>query len=138
MGQAMPYLQGKLVGLALGAIAWTPPSTLYVIASTDPFTVSATAPTEPSGGSYARVVVPNNATSWGAPSGSNPTQVANLTEWDFAVATANWGTIASLFLADAATGGNLLYGTKVPGSGVPITSGSQLKIAVGSFVVNQD
>ena len=70
--------------------------------------------TEPSGGSYARVAYSNDAT----PQKWTVSSVGSLSNTDaiiFPKSTADWGTILSIFIADTATAGNVLwYCTLVP------------------------
>ena len=61
--------------------------------------------TEPSGGGYARVAVTNNLTSF--PSASSGSK-SNAVAIQFPSPTASWGTITTVFIADAATGGDVL------------------------------
>jgi hypothetical protein len=65
--------------------------------------------TEVSGGSYARVDVNANG-------GSSPTWdvaasgvVDNTHDISFPEATGSWGTVVAVFIADASSGGNLLF-----------------------------
>lgn len=141
MGQKMSYLQAALLGHALGRTIWTPPATVYVVASTavfDPGLTGASVP-EPADTAYARIAVANDTSHFTTPSGADPTSVSNSTSWTYATATADWGTILSIYLADAATKatGNLLYGTAVPGAGFPCGIGTTLAIAVGTFLVRE-
>lgn len=63
---------------------------------------------EPSGGSYARQAVTNNATEWPAAVGRAKTHANNIV---FPAATANWGTITHFGIFDAVSGGNVrIYG----------------------------
>lgn len=105
------YLQAILLKMIFQAVAWTPPGTLYVALSTAAFSYAATglAMTEVTGGAYARVAVTSNATNWGV-SGNSPTVASNLVAITFPTATASWGTVASVYILDAATAGNALYG----------------------------
>lgn len=72
--------------------------------------------TEVTGGSYARVAVASSLANWAgtqaaasvvASSGTNGT-TSNNGAITFPAPTANWGTITSFGIFDAATGGNLL------------------------------
>lgn len=61
--------------------------------------------TEPVGGSYARLTLnaPGGASpAWASVSGN---QASNANIWQFALATAGWGTVVSAFVADSATAG---------------------------------
>ena len=103
------YLEKKLLDHVFGGATYTPPETLYFglakAAITD--STTGTTVTEPSGGSYARVAVTNNTTNFPAASGTTATK-KNATVINFPEATASWGTVTHFFIADAATGGNIL------------------------------
>ena len=104
------YLEGKWLTQAQGT-AYDLPATMYLLLSTTPITSSpsgTTGVTEPSGGSYARVAITSNATDWSV-SGAYPTLLSNAVEQTFPQATASWGTIVSVALADASTAGNILF-----------------------------
>lgn len=60
-----------------------------------------------SGTAYSRLVI-DSTTGWTGPSGANRTY-SNAVDLTFAIPTANWGTIVSMGLFTALTGGNLLY-----------------------------
>ena len=60
---------------------------------------------EPSGGGYARVAVSNTLTNF--PAASSGTK-SNATAITFPTPSAAWGTVVSVFIADAAAGGNVL------------------------------
>jgi hypothetical protein len=68
---------------------------------------SAPTMSEPSGGSYARVIIPNNKTNWSATGSTG--LLTNLLPISFAESSASWGTITYVFLADALTGGNVWW-----------------------------
>lgn len=108
-GSFSDYLEKKLLDHVLGGVAYTPPATVYVGLATEAITDATTGTTvaEPTGGAYARVAVTNNATNWPAASGTTATK-KNGTEIAFPEATAGWGTVTYFFIADAATGGNIL------------------------------
>lgn len=107
MGALTDYLENELLDHVIGNESYTAPATLYVgLAQSvaDDGTITG----EPSGNGYARVAVTNNATNFPAASGGSKT---NGTEITFPEATGDWGTLSVWFIADAATGGNvLIYG----------------------------
>lgn len=81
----------------------------YAALATAALTDSTTTPTEVSGGSYARVQVnPNGGGSpaWSTVSGGS---FSNNADVNFPTPTASWGTMTSLFFADASSGGNVLW-----------------------------
>lgn len=102
------YLEGKLLDLVFSGTLWTPPATLYFGLSTALFN-SGAGPTEPVGNNYSRPSSTNDATMWPAASGT-PTTKANAIEILFPVPSATWGTVRSIYVLDALTGGNWLYG----------------------------
>lgn len=96
----------EILDYEFGNTGYTVDGTLYVGLSTTPIAFAGTGATEPSGGSYARVPVVNNKTNWStAASGI----LSNNTAITFPESTASWGTITHVFIADAASAGNILY-----------------------------
>lgn len=61
---------------------------------------------EVSGGAYARVAVPRTAAAWTVTDNS---YLFNASPFTFPVPTADWGVVRSAFLADALTGGRVLW-----------------------------
>jgi len=123
------FLENKLIdwlfrAQAIGitgasAAAGTGPSTLYAGLYTSAPS-DAGGGTEVSGGSYARVAITSSLSNWAGTQAAASTTVSSGTSGTtsnngsvtFPVPTANWGTITSFGIFDAATGGNLLiYGT---------------------------
>jgi hypothetical protein len=102
------YLENKILNHNFGGVAWTPPATLYFGLSTTTIADDGTGITEPAGNAYARVAVTNNTTNFpNTTTGSK----SNGTEVAFPTATGSWGTCTDFFLADAASGGNVVgYG----------------------------
>lgn len=139
MGQKTTFLATALVEHALGHQIWTPPATWYVALSHELFDPNETGSSivEPTAGDYARLALTNDTSKFPGGSGSNPVTLANGTAWAFAAAVADWGTILSVYLADAVSGGNLCYGTNTAGAGVPIGAGSGFTVPVGAFVVRE-
>ena len=106
------YLEEKILKHIFGLGTFTKPSSVYVGLATATIsdTTTGTTVTEPSGGSYARVALTNNATNWPAAAGT-PTTKKNGVVITFPEATASWGTVTHFFIADVATAGNILvYG----------------------------
>ena len=62
--------------------------------------------TEPTTGSYARLVIASSA--WGAPATSGLGRKTTGPQVTFATATSNWGTINGFFLTASATGNTVL------------------------------
>lgn len=127
------YLEDKLLDHVLGAVVYTAPVTVYVGVCTD-VAEDGTITGEPSGGSYARVAVTNNATNFPASSGGSKSNGTTIT---FPEATGSWGTMTKFFIMDAASGGNLLgYGNL--GTAREVTSGVTLWFAAGALIVTLD
>ncbi len=118
------YLQPKLLDAVFGGgasqSAWTGDATLYIGVSTQANSSSVTDANllagEPSStGSYARIVVTNNATNFPAATGSDPATKKLHVSFSFPTSTAAWSTgvsaLQSWFIADAATlgAGNVLW-----------------------------
>lgn len=128
------------MNLILKGEAWTPPTTLYLALFTNGSpNLDGTGGTEVTANgstNYARVAIPQGASEWSTPSGVNM-EYSNLNEIVFPVpGSASWGTITSVGLYDAATGGNLLWVGQI-GTSKPISAGdgaarilpNQLKIS---------
>lgn len=110
-GSASDYLEKKLLDHVLGNTAYAAPATVYVGLHTDANTATqrdAGTVTEVSGGSYARVAVTNNTTNWPNASGITAAK-SNANAVTFPAPTANWGTVTSFGIYDAASAGNLLF-----------------------------
>ena len=110
------FFRAQAIGITgASAAAGTGPTTLYVALFTA--TPSDTGGgTEVSGGSYARVAVTSALTAWAgtqaaastvASSGTSGT-TSNNAAITFPAPTANWGSITSIGIFDATSGGNLL------------------------------
>ena len=133
MGAFTDYLENKILDHVLGNSAYTAPSTVYIglaVSVSDDGTITG----EPSGGGYARVAVANNATNFPAVSGGSKT---NGTEILFPEATADWGTLSYVFIADAATGGNVLLYTPLP-SPKTVETGDTVRFTAGSLTFTLD
>jgi len=63
-------------------------------------------PPEPSGGNYSRPSYSNNKTTWGV---STAGKLSSAIPIEFPTASADWGDIFSIFIADAATFGNIFW-----------------------------
>jgi hypothetical protein len=100
MSNISTYLENALLNAVLRNTAYTSPATVYVGLFTTQCTASGPG-AEVSGGSYARQAVTFSAPSSGATSNSGTVT--------FPTATANWGTLVSWAIFDAATAGNMLF-----------------------------
>ena len=98
------YANNKILDLVFGSTAYTPPATLYLGLSLLPAGKNGQI-YEPTGGGYARVAVANSGASFPAASAGTK---SNATAAAFPAATANWGAVLSLFIADSPSGGNVI------------------------------
>lgn len=87
--------------------------------------------TEVTGGSYARV---NISAAFGSASGGT---TSNTTKISLPKATANWGTVTSFGIYDAATGGNLVYWGSLSASKT-IENGDTLEFEVGDLTITEN
>lgn len=94
------YLDNNFLNVALRAIPFTPPATVYTALYIVTPGVNS-AGTEVTGGGYGRQIVTFNAPVNG--------QVVSAADVTFPVATADYGTIVAFALLDASSGGNMLY-----------------------------
>jgi hypothetical protein len=126
------YANNKVLDQVFGASAWRPPATLYVGLSTS-IAVKSGDVSEPPDGGYARVAVANDLSNF--PSALGGTK-SNGTAVTFATPTANWGTVTTVFIADAPTGGNVIAMADLPVSKA-INSGTSVPtIAVGALFLS--
>jgi hypothetical protein len=98
------YVNNKFLDLVLGNSAFAPPSALYVGLSLNASNKSGNV-VEPTSGGYARVALSNDLSTFPTAVGGTK---SNATTVGFAAPTGNWGTVLSVFVADAPTGGNVL------------------------------
>lgn len=119
---AITYHQSnKILDYEFGNTSYTPVSTLYFGLSTTSISNGGSGASEPSVGAYARVAVANSdKTNWSLASNGS---LSNTTTIQFPESTASWGIITHVFIADALTGGNILYfGTLSPNRTVAINT----------------
>lgn len=138
MAAMSDYLENKLVDFLLRAQAFVPPTTTYVALFTaTPSDIGGG--TEVTLGAYARVAITSGLAAWAgtqaasstvASTGTNGTTSNNATI-TYPAPTANWGTVTSFGIYDAATGGNLLFYATLTASKI-ISSGD----AAPSFAIS--
>ena len=126
------YSNNKTLDLFFGASAFTPPATLYFGLSQTASSKSGTV-SEPAGGGYARVAVANNLTGFPAASGGTKSNAAVVT---FPAPSAAWGTVASVFIADAVSGGNVLAAADLTTPKTISSGASAPTIAVGALFLS--
>ena len=103
-------VNNKVLDCFFGGVAIVPPPTLYVgLSLTRAYKGGYVA--EPADGSYARVAVPNDLTRFLAASAGAKSNAAAIT---FPAPSAAWGSVLSVFIADAAEGGNVLAMADLP------------------------
>lgn len=112
------YLDQKALGLIFGGITWSIPGTYYIGLSTATSIAAAQTGTNvpgeipTTGTGYARAPLTNSGTYFTVPTqingSGNGYQVQNSQTVSYTAATSNWGTISTVFVADAVTGGNIL------------------------------
>lgn len=138
-GSKSDYLEKAILDFLLGGGALSSPGTIYVALSTAAYSDAATGSsmTEVSGGSYARVAVTNNSTNWPNATGTSPATKSNGTAVTFPTATGSWGTVASFYLCDASSAGNVLYGGDLTASKA-IGSGDTATFASSAITITED
>jgi len=128
------YLENELLDHVFGAAAYSAPATLYLALSTADPTDDGSGLNEPSGGSYARLGVTNNATNFPAATGGSK---SNGVDFTFVTATASWGVISHMAIMDAASGGNLL-GHAALTSSKTIDNGDTVIFEAGNLTITLD
>ena len=138
-GSLSAYGAGKLVEEMFGAVAFTPPSSVYIALCTTTPTDSSTGSTivETDYASYARTLVGtgNNQTdAFNAATGTTTKTVTNKNDVTFPAATgASTNPVVGVALVDAATVGNVLCWASV--TSTAIASGDTPKIAATTGLV---
>lgn len=96
--------------------------------------------TEPSGGSYARVSITNNATNFPAATtdSSGITKKMNGTKFTFSNPTGNWGTITYFGFFIASSGGTVQYFQPLDASINPKTGNTPVEFDVNQLVMTFD
>lgn len=105
-------VNNKVLDCYFGGVTITPPPSLYIgLSITKSYKGGFTS--EPIGGSYSRVAITNDLTHFLAASAGSK---SNATAITFPSPSAAWGAILSVFVADAASGGNVLAMADLPAS----------------------
>lgn len=121
------YLEDKVLDHVFGGNAYTAPSTLYVALYTSAPSDTGGG-TEVSGGGYVR------QTATFTVSGTNPTTASNTGAVEYPTATANYGTVTSVGIFDALSGGNLLAYANLTTSKV-VSTGDVFRFNAGDLDV---
>lgn len=129
-GSLSDYLETAVLNHVLRGEEFASPSQVHVALFTEVPT-EAGGGTEVAGGGYERQVA-----TFTAPI-SGDTRTENAEDILFPVATADWGTITSVGVFDAATGGNMLfYGTL--DAEKAIAESDQFRISAGNLDISLD
>jgi len=100
------YAMNKILDYVFAGGTLSQPPSFYVGLATATMTEASTSATEPAVGSYARISFAGNSTNWNT---STDGVLTNKLGIVFTEATADWGIITTVFVADALTGGNIWY-----------------------------
>ena len=119
------YLEDKVLEHVFGGNTYTAPSTLYVALYTSAPSDTGGG-TEVSGGGYVRKTATFNV------SGTNPTTASNVGAIEYPTATANYGTVTSVGIFDASSGGNLLAYANLTASKV-VSTGDVFRFNAGDL-----
>lgn len=130
------YLEDGLLNHVMnGASMTSPGATLYISLHTASVAdAGGGAEVSTSGTAYARLAVTKNTTNF--PTSSTGT-ISNGTLLQWAVATANWGTVTSLGVWDASTAGNLYYWGDLTSSQT-VNTGNRFEIPIGDLDISED
>lgn len=137
-GSKTVYLAQKMLEHCLGSTPFTKPTTVYLALSLSAFDplATGTAMNEVVGGSYARKAVPNDSTTWTAGTAEHPSEKHNIAAISFVTATAAWGSPQSVYISDAATAGNLLYGVDITNPQA-VNSGDIARMGASTLMFNE-
>jgi hypothetical protein len=116
-----------------GALASAP--TLYVALFNTKPGEDGTGGTEVSGGGYAREQTASS--DWNSATNADPSEVTNANAIDFGTTTGSWGTVTSVGLYDAATGGNMLLAADLTSS-KSVASGDAVEFPAGELKIRAD
>jgi hypothetical protein len=130
----------RILDHQIGGPNYSRPGTLYVGLVTAISADGSTFTEVAAAGAYARIATPNDATNWPAAALGRKTNANVIT---FATATASWGLVRGWILADAASGGNVLYWgrlTDPAATALPfvIDAGTEVLHTPGHALVNDD
>ncbi len=126
------YANNKILDMVFGATPFTPPPTLFVGLSQIAANRSGAA-SEPSGGGYTRVPVSNNLANFPASSSGAKSNTAVIA---FPAPSGGWGTVVSLFVADSASGGNILSMADLTAPRTINAGGAPATVAAGALFLS--
>jgi hypothetical protein len=122
----------RILDFNFGASSYSATSPLYIGLSTTSINNDGTGYTEPSGNAYARVSVTNNKTTWTTASGSS---LSNAIQVSFPESSGSWGTITHIFIADALSGGAVLFFDALTSSRT-VPANTTVYFAIGNITVS--
>jgi hypothetical protein len=125
------YASAKILDKAFGKIDYTPPTNYYLGLSTTPISSSGSNATEPTSGSYARVLVANDKTYFGYAAAAVITNGCAIT---FTTSGSAWGTITHMGLWDALTSGSVWFYEALPVAKV-VQIATQVSFDVGAIQI---
>ena len=127
------YLLNFLVGWYFGSRSRTVPTTMYAaLMTTSGSDANGTGAVEATGYSYARVAITNNTTNWPDPT-AGVTSNGAIIRWPKADG-GNHGEIQGVYIYDAATSGNLLWGVNIPsGERKTMNDGETVEYEIGDL-----
>jgi hypothetical protein len=132
------YNEKKALDMMFSAAAYPTIATHYIALYTALPNDANASGTEVTGGSYARVAVTNNATTWPVATGTAPTVKANGIVITYPAPTANWGTIVGMAVYDAASGGNELGWAPLATPQVVNNGAPAASFAIGILAITLD
>lgn len=135
------YTENNTIDYVFRAQTWTIAANFHMGLSTAACSDSSVG-TEVSGGSYARVSVARSLANWAGTQSAGSTtastgtggQTSNNIAINFATPSAGWGTVTHFFIADAASGGNIILCQALTASKT-INSGDTVSFAIGAMTV---
>ena len=130
MANASNYLRTDIGAKYLNGLAGSSTLTLYLAAFVGSMAADETGGTEPVGNGYARVAIGTSKFSQ-SPAGT----FTNTDAFSFPVASGSWGSIESIGVYDASTGGNLIIFDDLTGGAVTVSTGITLTIPIGDLDV---
>lgn len=100
------YQANRILDFNFGGTSYVIPTNLYIGLSTTNIKQDGTNATEPKDGAYHRMKIPNDRLNFSV---SKDAELNVLKEIIFPEAQQDWGVVKDVFIADALTGGNILY-----------------------------
>lgn len=145
MANMSNYLENKLIDFLFRGVAFSAPSTLYVALCTATPTDSSTGSTitEVSGGNYARQSLVSNTSNWSTTNADNAATSSGTTGTTTNSTQISWtsvtwtGTVTSVAICDALSGGNMLFYAPLSNSQV-VSSGDSISFGINNISIQID